>query len=50
MPQTQRLGLDFKPVLFDAHRKPVGATISVALLDQLESLLEYLEVRLRTRT
>ena len=28
------------PVLFGAHRKPVGAIVSVALLDQLESLLE----------
>lgn len=38
--EIQRLGLDFTPVLFGSHRKPVGAIIPVALLDEIESLLE----------
>ena len=38
--EIEREGIGFAPVLFGAHRKPVGAIVSVALLDQLESLLE----------
>ncbi len=38
--QIERLGLDFKLVLFGSHRRPVGAIIPAALLEQVESLLE----------
>ena len=38
--KIEREGIGFAPVLFGAHRKSVGAIVSVALLDQLESLLE----------
>ncbi len=38
--EIARLGLDFTPVIFGSHRKPVGAIIPAALLDQMENLLE----------
>ena len=38
--EIEREGIAFAPVFFGAHRKPVGAIVSVEFLDQLESLLE----------
>lgn len=38
--QIEAEGLDFKPVLFGTHRKPVGAIVPVELLDRMEGLLE----------
>ncbi|KDA05211.1 hypothetical protein DC31_02105 [Microbacterium sp. CH12i] len=42
--QIEREGLSFSPVVFGSHRKPVGAIIPVALLDQLESILEDIAI------
>lgn len=47
--EIERKGIEFAPVLFGAHRKPVGAIVSVELLDQLESLLEDIVIAPQVR-